>query len=483
VFEMKKEILDSHEAILTLEIDDKTERRAIQKAARRISREVDIPGFRKGKAPPNVIMRMFGKDVLLQEAAEELLEDLYPKALDRAEITPYGPGQIEDLNLSPMRIKVRVPLMPVVTLGDYENLRMEFESAEIAEEELADVLENVREEHAILEPVDRAAADGDVLSLDLIEAEVDGEDIVHEHDIEVVLDPEQEFIVPGVIEELIGLSEGEEKTFVLSLPEDLEEDLAGKEATFTVEVDQVYDRMLPELDDALASTVGNYETLEELKEDLRQEMQEYKNREEKKEYRDALIDALIADAELHYPPLMVEEELDDILDSIENNVKQRQNLDWEEFLERAGATEEELREQMRSQAVKNVERSLVLAEFADVTDVQVSDEEVEAEMRQTLLQMGIEEPSLLEAFQVDSRAGQDTRSRLMGRKTIERLERLAQGLPLEEPEPEPEEVSEVEEQEEAPVEMEPVTEDESEVAVTDASESDADEGEVDTETA
>ncbi len=439
MFDLKKEILDSHEAILTIEIDDKAERRAIQKAARRLSREVNIPGFRKGKAPPNVIMRMFGEEPVLQEAADDLMKDLYPKVLEEADIEPYGPGQIEAISMSPMRVTVRVPLMPEVKLGDYESLRLEPESADVTEEDVATVLKNIREDHAILEPVDRKGAEGDAMLLSLIEGEVDGVYIVHEHDVEVVLDPEQEFIMPGVVEELMGLRAGDEKSFVLTLPEELEdEDLAGKEATFTVSVEQVYDRVLPELDDALASTVGNYETLAELKEELRQAMREHKAADVKERYRDALIHALIADAELHYPPLIIEEELDNMLDSMEDNVVQSYDIDWETFLEQVGTTEEALREDLRTEAVENIERGLILAEFAEATGVEVSEEEVRAELGEVLKDRGIDNPALLEGFKVDSKTGHDLRNRLFGRKTLEKLERLAQGLPLEEPEPEPE---------------------------------------------
>ncbi len=460
MFELKKELLETHEAILTLDIDDETERRAIQKTTRRISREVNIPGFRKGKAPPNIVMRMIGRDTVLAEAAEDLLQDFYPKALEQAEIEPYGPAEIEDINLSPMRVSLRVPLMPVVELGDYEGVRLEPEPVQITEEEMASALDNIRDEHAILEPIEGPAEEGDVLLLSLFEGEHNGDVLVHEHDLEVVLDPEREFVVSGVMEQLVGLSAGDEETFSVTLPEDFEDEaLRGEELQFTLEVDQAYERTLPELDDALASTVGNYETLEELKDDLRAEMLEYKERQAEKKYRDALLDAYIAQASIHYPPLMIEQEIDDKLEEMKADIKRRSDMAWDDILAQQGIDEEQVREDLRPSAVESIEIGLILAEFADLFDVEVSDEKVKAEMTSSLQQMGISDPNLLGAFKSDSPAGRDTHARLMARKTLERLERLAQGLPIEEPEA----VEESEEEElPAPSESEIETEPESE---------------------
>jgi trigger factor len=484
VFELKKEILGSHEAILTLDIDKKTERRAIQKVTGQISREVNFPGFRKGKAPLGVILRRYGEENVLRALAKYLLEgDFYAKAIEEAGIEPYGPGQIEDISLSPMQLTFRVPLMPEVELGDYESLRMDPEPVEVTEEDLMSVLKNIQAEHAILEPVDRASEEGDALLLSLFEGEVDGDLIVQEHDLEVILNPEEEIIAPGVVEELYGLSNDDEKSFMVTLPEDFDEGrLAGEEVQFFVDVDQVYERELPGIDDALASTVGHFETLDELKDELRQQIRQHKERTAKEDYHDALVDALIADAELHYPPLMVEKQLDDMIEDIQANVERSHDLEWEDYLNQQRITEEKLREDLRSRAVERIERGLILAEFAKATGVEVSDAEVRIEMEDTLHQMGVDDPNLLSAFKVDSEAGQDTRARLMGRKTLQRLEHLAQGLPMEEPESEEETKSEVDLA--AETESSPEAESETDITEidTDAVKSGVDATEADTDT-
>jgi trigger factor len=436
VFELTKEILESHEAILTLDVDPKAERKALEKTVRHISRNANIPGFRKGKAPANVIMRMFGREAVMAEVVEDLLETAYPQALEQAEIEPYGPGHLEDFSLNPMVIKLRVPLAPQVDLGDYESIRMEPESVEVTADELNEALEHIREENAVLDPVDRPAELGDKVILGIVEGAVDGDVFLHEHDMELPLDVEHPVISPEFIAALVDLEAGDEKTFTLTLPADFDETLAGEEAEFTVEVDEVYSRALPELDDALASTVGNFETLDELRADLRERMLEYKQEHARETYRARLVEKLMAQAEIHYPPDMVEDKLDDMVEQFRQRVENAYNITWEDFLEMQAVTEEQLREDLRSQAIDELERGLALSEFAVEMDVTVSDDEVKAELGNIMTQQGVTNPALLEAFRPDTPMVNDLRNSVLGRKTLTLLERLAQGLPLEEPAPE-----------------------------------------------
>ncbi len=431
MFELTKEILASHEAILTLTFDPQVERKAVKEKIRNISRNANIPGFRKGKAPANVIMRMFGKKAVMAEVVEDLLEDAYPQVLEQAEIRPYGPGQLEDFALDPLVVKIRVPLAPEVDLGEYESLRMEPEPVEVTEEEVAEALQHVREENAVLDPVDRPAELDDKVILGLVESTIDGDVFLHEHDMELPLDIERPVIAPEFIEALVGLEAGDEKTFTITLPADFDEDLAGEEAEFTVEVDEVYSRALPELDDALASTVGNFETLDELRADLRARLLEYKQGNAREEYHDQLVEELVECAEVHYPPDLVEDKLDDMLEEYRQRVEESYAITWEEFLEMQSVTEEQLREQLRSQAVAELERGLALSEFVAEMDITVSDDEIKAEMENIMTQQGITNLALLQSFSLDTPVANDLRNSLLSRKTLALLERLAQGLPLE----------------------------------------------------
>jgi len=278
VFEIKKELLETHEALLNVEIEENTVKQAMQKAARAIAGKVNIPGFRKGKAPYAKVLQYVGEGSILQEAADSLIEEIYPEIIEQAGIEPYGPGALENINPSPLTFTIRVPLEPEVTLGDYHSLRQPWEDAAVNDEEVTNVLEQVRAEHAILEPLDRPAQLGDEAHINVV-GTVDGDVIVDEDDIEVPLKEETPFIAPEFVEALVGMSVDEEKSFTIVFPEDFREaTLRGAEAQFDVKIVGVYERVLPDFDDALASTVGAFETLDDLKKYIHTRVLEAKQR-------------------------------------------------------------------------------------------------------------------------------------------------------------------------------------------------------------
>jgi len=438
VFELKKEALESHEALITLEVHDEALQKAMRKAARQISRQTNIPGFRKGKAPYSIVMQTFGENAVRQEAADLILEEIYPQAIEQAKIDPYGPGQLDDMSLSPMVFKIRIPLQPIVDLGDYESLRKEPETVEVTEEEFNAALENIREQNAILEAVERGAETGDQVSFESINGEVNGQVIFHDHDTKLILGDNETTVLPGFDEAVAGAVKGETKTFTLTLPEDFdEEDLQGEEAEFTVKVDEVYNRTLPELNDALASTVGPFETLDEMKEKLQGQMLEYKEANARDAYRSAIIEDLTERAEVKYPPVMEEEELDSMIAQLKENIEHRYSLSWEDFLRLQGQTEAQVREDMKPDAVQKIKQGLVLNEFSKISNVEVTDSELKDEFHNLLQSVNVTDEETLNNFDPASKIAHELRLNVLGRKTIERLERLAQGLPLEE-ESEPE---------------------------------------------
>ncbi len=437
MFELTKEFLESHEALITVQVDDDAVADGMKKAAHHISMEANIPGFRKGKAPYSLVLQMFGENAVRQQAAEDILDEIYPKVIVDAEINPYSTGQLEDLTLSPMTFKIRVPLQPTVALGDYETLRKPFEAVEVTEQELAAALDHVRNQHAVLEPVDRPAQLGDEVSFESIHGEAKDEVFFHDHEVKIALDADQAVVVPGFSEAIVGLSKGEQKQFTLTLPDDFEdEDLQGEEATFNVEVNAVSERTVPELDDALASTVGPFATLEAMKADLHKQMLDYKEAEAQDTYRAAILAELTQRAEIKYPAVMEEERLDDLVEQAKQNIKRRYNLDWADFLRLQAKTEAQVREELRPEAIKSIKEGLVLGEFAALTKVTVTDEEVKAELKDLLRGANITDFSALERFDPRSEIAMDLRLNLVTRKAMDRMARLAQGLPMEDTLPE-----------------------------------------------
>ncbi len=428
MFELQTEILEQHEALLTVEIAEETVQKAMRKTARRIARQYNIPGFRKGKAPYNVVVRAAGEETVRQEAAEALLEQLYPQVLKQAEIEPYAEGNLEDINLNPLVFKIRVPLQPLIDLGDYRSLRREPDPPEVTDEELASELKNLQWHNAMLDVVTRPARPGDAVSLWLLEGRINDEVVVHEHHVKIALVAKDYFIAPGFIETLVGMSAGEEKTFSLTMPEDFEdEDLQGEDVEFTVNVEEVYQRTLPGLDDALASAVGPFETLEELKDDIRQWILNYKTDEATDNYLRALVKDLIAITEVRYPPIMEEEWVDALLEETKTSVEQRQDMEWEDYLRLQGQTEKQVREKLRPEAVRRLREGLVMGKFASEVGVTVTDAEVKEEIRDLREGAELHDSKSQSSFDPESALARDARQRLLVRKTLDKLELLGRG--------------------------------------------------------
>ncbi|MBN2389602.1 MAG: trigger factor [Anaerolineae bacterium] len=427
MFEIKKEVLATHEALLNVEIEEAAVKEAMRKAARVMSQKYNIPGFRRGKAPYAKVVKYVGEAALLQEAADAMLEEIYPEILDKAEVDPYGPGELQDIKPDPLTFIIRVPLSPEVVLGDYNNLSLEWEDVIVNDEEVADVLEQVREEHAVLEALERPAEYGDEVHINVL-GTVDSDVIVEEDDIEVVLKEDVPFVAPGFVEALVGMSLDEEKSFTVVFPETFsEESLRGEEGEFEVKVVGVYDRVLPDLDDALASTAGSFETLEELKQDIYTRLLEAKQRHAQEHYRDDLVSVLVAQSDVHYPPVMVEHALDDMIEDMGRRIQREQRMSLEDAIQLQGITVEQLRQQMKPQAEADVKRSLVLTEFAEAQGIVVSDDEVVQEYQSFMTAMGQAHRVESMPLTLDSPMGHNLRMGILSRKTLEHLEKIGRG--------------------------------------------------------
>jgi len=312
------------------------------------------------------VVQRLGPEVVQQELVNILAEDVYREALEQEDITPYAPGTLEDVEFEPLKLEFVVPLTPQVDLGDYRGYRREFSESEVTDEALDRALEGIREENAVLNPLDRAATEGDLLAGHLVGRASDGRVFLDEEEARIRLELEADEPIPGLVEALIGIEPGEERTFTLMLSEDFEvEELQGEEAEFTVEVESVYERILPELDDDLARTVGKYDNFEELEADVRDRLRQRRQAQAESEYAEQVLDDIIEQAEVSYPPVMLEETLDDAVESYEVQVERREHMMLKDYLRIQGKTMEDLREELRPGVEESLKRSLVLGEIVD----------------------------------------------------------------------------------------------------------------------
>jgi trigger factor len=275
--------------------------------------------------------------------------------------------------------------------------------------------------------LDRPSAEGDLLVGELAGRTSEGLQFIDEEEARIILDPEAGEGIPGLIDALIGLEAGEERTFTLVIPEDFKhEELAGDETEFEVKVDTVYERILPELDDDLARTVGNYESFDELKDSVRDRMRQRLRAQAEGEYAEEVLEAVIDGAEVSYPSVMVEEGVDDALESYKQEVEREHHMMLEDYLRIEGQTMEELREELADEVRKSLVRSLVLGEIVEQEELEISDDALDAQIAISSEQYGENAERVRESLnQPEQRRG--LRNRMLANQAMQRLVIIAKG--------------------------------------------------------
>jgi trigger factor len=430
--DLQVETLDTHEARITIPIDDKTLAQARRDVAKRLGKQLRIPGFRPGMAPVAVGVSAVGQEAFANELVDELGKNLYPKAIDESKVEPYGPGTFEDFKTEPAQLVVRVPLEPTVDLKDYQNIRLPFPAVTVMDEDIEQQLQYVREENAIVELVDRPAELSDLVEAD-IEVSVDGKDVAHNHK-PVVLDDEHMGIA-GLAQTVAGVKAGEHKDATLTLPEDFgDETLRGKEAQVSIDVKRVSSRKLPEINDELAQTVGTFQTLPELREDLRKRLVDHRTIRAEQQYAGQVIDTFTNLSTVAYPPQFVQERLDDMMKELEDDVKRQERMPFDEWLKLQGKTAEQVREEMKPSAEMRAKRGLVMREVARAENVQVSDEEMAAEVQRTMAQFGDQPNNELRRILQSEENLRAVHNNILSNKVVQRMTEISRGeVPAVEP--------------------------------------------------
>jgi len=416
--------LGNRQVELTIEVESERVEQALRAAARRYARQIKVPGFRPGRAPYSLVAQRVGEQRLFQEALEQLAPKVYEEAIEAAALTPYKLEPLELITEEPLTFRAIVQLSPSVELGDYHEIQVEPVEASVSEEEVEAVLREIQEEHATLTPVERPAQPGDLLKADL-RIEVDGTTIYDREAVHFPLSPEAfTGVPPGFVAEIEGMETGEERTFTLSYPEDFEDpELAGKEATITVRLHQVQEQELPPLDDDLARKAGDFENLEELQARVRAMLQSRAEVKAREQLTEAVLEKVTALAKVEYPPAVVEEEVDRIIQEFERRLAD-QGQTLQSYLESEGKTLEELRAEQRPTAEERIKRSLILREVIEREGIQVSPEEIAAEINSMAELYG---SSANEAHrQLSTEASRRSiRTRLLTQKAIDRLIEIA----------------------------------------------------------
>ena len=405
---------------------------SMEKVVRKLSQQVRIPGFRPGKAPREIVERTVGQPLLLHEAIEDLLPGLYREALEAESIEAIDHPEIEMASTDPLVVRATVPVRPTIDIGNYRALRAPRPEPEAGEERVAEALTSLRRRYATLEPVDRPVQWGDTVRVD-VSVSVEGQSEPHaEEGAEFAVTEGGIVSLPGFLDRLIGLERGGPHEFSFALPDDYQaEELAGKTASYRVRIHEIKQDVLPGLDDDFARSLDEegIGSLAELDARVREGVRARAEAEAEHGYRDEVVDLLLANAELDYPEVLVEREIDRLVDEQSQHAAHNRE-DLERWFEAIGRTEEEVRGELHEPADLLVRRSLVLGEFAEREGIEAKDEEVAAQVDALVAQTTGDSADLEQRARmrgaIDTPDGRASiRSRLITERAVARLVEIA----------------------------------------------------------
>ncbi|WP_010651069.1 trigger factor [Oceanobacillus massiliensis] len=396
----KWEKQEGNKGQLTFEVSSKEFDQALDQAFKKVSKEVQIPGFRKGKIPRGMFEKRFGVESLYQDAVDIVLPAAYTKAVEETDIFPIDQPDVDIEQIEKGKDLVFtaiVEVKPEVTLGDYKGLEVEEESVEVTDEDVDHEIGHLRERHAELVVKEEGKVEnGDTAVIDF-EGFLDGEAFEggkgENHSLEV---GSGQFI-PGFEEKLIGKEAGEETEIEVTFPEDYHaENLAGKKAVFKVKIHELKSKELPELDDEFAKDVDEeVESLEDLKKKKKEELEAQKKQNAENQKREALIQQASDNAQVDVPDAMVDTELNQMVREFEQQL-QMQGMTLEMYSQFSGQDENALKEQMREDAAKRVKTNLTLEAIVDAENLEASEEDVQAELEKMASMYGTEVEQLVQ---------------------------------------------------------------------------------------
>ena len=407
--------------------------RRVQQTARALGRELKVPGFRKGKVPPPVVLRRIGRETVLDETVRNALGGWYVEAIDGAGIAPVGdpdldldelPAQGENLTFS-----IEIGVRPTAELGTYEGLEVGRREPKVDEEAIEAELEALRQRLARLEAVPRAAESGDYVVIDYA-GSVDGEPFEGGTARDQMVELGSGRLVAGFEDQLIGAAAGDERTVQITFPDDYgAEQLAGRTTSFEVTVKEVKAKELPELDDDFASDAAGFDSLEELRADFAERLRQADEREVDAEFREAAVDAAVADAKVTVPDRLVAARATELWHRLLATLE-RQGISKEAYLSMSGRSEEDIVAEARPDAEQALRREAVLAAIVESEAIEPSDEEVLEALEQSAEREGTSAAKLLERLRSSGRLAR-LREEIATRKAVDLVAERATPIPAE----------------------------------------------------
>jgi trigger factor len=405
--------------------------RRIQQAARELGRQMRVPGFRKGKVPPPVVIRRLGREAVLDEALRSALGAWYADAIDGAGIAPVGEPDLDvpselPAEGEPLQFSIEIGVRPAAKLGEYKGLEVGRREPTVEDPQIDEEIERLRDRLATLETVDRPAQNGDHVVIDYV-GSVDGEEFQGGTGRDQLLELGSGRLVPGFEEQLTGASAGDERTVDVTFPEDYgAPELAGKAAQFAVTVSEVKEKRLPELDDEFAAEAAGFDTLAELREDIAGRLRHADEHAVEREFEDAVIEAAVGESEVEVPDKLVHARAHELLEDTWGMLA-RQGISKEAYLRITGRDEEALAHEAEPEAAAQLKREAVLAAIVDAEGIEPTDEQVRAAIEPTAERQSTTVDKLLEQLRDSGRLDR-LRREVATRQAVERL--VAEAKPI-----------------------------------------------------
>jgi trigger factor len=404
--------------------------RRVDEAARQLGRQMRVPGFRKGKVPAPVVIRRLGREAVLDEALRRALGGWYADAIEEAGIAPVGEPALDMDDLpqagQPLSFSIEIGVRPVATLGQYKGLEVGRRQPAVDEAQVDEELERLRDRSATLETVERPAAEGDHVVIDY-GGKVDGEPFEGGAGRDQLLELGSGRLIPGFEEQLVGASARDTRTVEVTFPEDYQAtELAGRQAEFEVTVTEVKAKELPELDDDFATEAGGFDTLEELRQDIRERLQAAEERAIEREFEEAVLDAAVAEAGIEVPEKLVHARAHELLEETMSALA-RQGISKEAYLRIAGKDEETLAHEAEPEAERALKREAVLAAVVAAESIVPTDEQIKEALEASAERTGSSVDELFEQLRKADRL-ERVREDVANRQALELL--VAEAKPI-----------------------------------------------------
>lgn len=404
------ENLEKNMAKLTIEIPVEEVAKAEQRAYNKSKHQINVPGFRKGKAPRNIVEKIYGADIFMEDAVNDLLPTAYEEAVKESGLEIVSRPQIDYVQVEhgqPLIVTATVAVKPEVKLGKYKGLKLDLTAPEVTEEDILAELKREQEKNATMKDVeDRPVQEGDTVTLDYA-GSIDGVPFEGGTAEEQELTIGSGHFIPGFEDHMIGMEIGEERDLHVTFPEEYgAKELAGKEAVFHVKVHAISEKELPELNDEFASEVSEFETLEAYKEDIRTKLQERKEKAFVQEKENAALEAAVKNAEMEIPQAMIDSQAEDMVNEFGERL-QMQGMRLEQYLQFTGMSMSQIVDQYKDQAKKRIEGRLVLEAIVEAEKIEINDEDREKGYQELAERYGMEADKVKDFFDEESLSGYD----------------------------------------------------------------------------